>query len=113
MRDLFLERSAMSSLGIDAYLKYGDHLIHVAAVPIDGAWLSWVEFTRDTPYSDGCVQIPIYRHKVPGAFESNPACLEGGIAYAARLIATEAVECQHSLPSSGTHKASVHQSKKR
>jgi len=99
----------MSSVELGDFFESGGYFVHVATVFHHGAWLSWAEFKLDLEYSERCVQVPVYRHWVPGFFTSRAAAIETGLTYAHQAIETGTIIVpQHSHYSSGSRSSSLH-----
>jgi hypothetical protein len=103
------QRSAdMSSVELGDFFESGGYFVHVATAFHHGAWLSWAEFKLDMEYGDGCVQVPVYRHSVPGAFTSKAVAVESGLGYAHQAIEKDTVIVPQPQQSSSSRNASLH-----
>jgi hypothetical protein len=98
----------MSSVELGDFFESGGYFVHVATAHQHGAWLAWAEFKLDLEYSDGCVLVPVYRHRVPGAFKSREESVEVGLDYAYQAIETGTVIAPQHSRSSGSRNSSLH-----
>ena len=81
----------MSSVELGDFFELDGYFAHVATARHHGAWLSWAEFKLDLEYGDGCIQVPVYRHRVRDAFVSRELAVNAGLEYAHQTIETGTV----------------------
>ena len=98
----------MSSVELGDFFESGGYFAHIATAFLDDAWLSWAEFKLDMEYGDGCVAVPVYRHRVPGTFKSREESVEVGLDYAYQAIETGTVIAPQRSRSSGSRNSSLH-----
>ncbi|KQX93891.1 hypothetical protein ASD34_24355 [Variovorax sp. Root473] len=75
----------MACVELEGFLEHGGYLITISIDKREGDWCSWAQFEEALEY-DGSLQIPVYRHRVPGAFNTREGSIDAGIAYARQTV---------------------------
>ena len=66
--------------------EHEGYFVVVTTAPRHGGWWSWVEFQQEIEYGERSVHVPVYRHRVPGAFNTRSESIDAGRQYAHQTL---------------------------
>jgi hypothetical protein len=77
----------MSVVELGPCFESSGYFVVITSARRSGGWWAWAEFEQDIAWGEQSVHVPVYRHRVPGAFRTKLASIDAGCEYAHRALA--------------------------